>query len=301
MTNEDKKETDRQKKTSERKRKAADWEERMLRKEKVRKDDVTEAPELMEDEEVTSEADSSDWTPSTKLGGCATATSSRNMTSIPIIATASCRYSLSANATAAVANATLLEYGVISKGDDVQVIDGMKVQRAKDALHIELQEKAASDASQGTISCIFFDGRKDWTLSYTEKDGQRYPCFQKEEHISVVSEPGGHYLFHFTPPEADETATAAEQIAKCLVEWMRRHGVDQTINFIGGDSTNVNSGIWGGVFHNVEKLLGRPLNWLLCGLHLNELPLRHLIIGLDGPTSSDTGFTGKNLISFAYI
>ena len=27
-------------------------------------------------------------------------------------------------------------------------------------------------------------------------------------------------------------------------------------------------------------------------LHTNELPLRHLIIGLDGPTSSDTGFSG---------
>ena len=73
---------------------------------------------------------------------------------------------------------------------------------------------------------------------------------------------------------------------------MRKFGVDKTLLFIGGDSTNVNSGIWGGVFQFVEKMLGRPLNWIVCGLHLNELPLRHLIIQLDGPTSSDTGFTG---------
>ena len=30
----------------------------------------------------------------------------------------------------------------------------------------------------------------------------------------------------------------------------------------------------------------------MCGLHLNELPLRHLIEPLDGPTKSDTGFSG---------
>ena len=64
------------------------------------------------------------------------------------------------------------------------------------------------------------------------------------------------------------------------------------MQFIRGDSTSLNSGIWGGVFHSVEKLLGRPLNWVVCGLHLNELPLRHLITGLDGRTCSDTGFTG---------
>lgn len=145
------------------------------------------------------------------------------------------------------------------------------------------------------IVCLYFDGRRDWTLKYQEVEGsnQLFPSFQKEDHYSVVAEPGGEYLFHFSPPKADETATAAEQIAKCLVQWMREYGVDKTIMHIGGDSTNTNSGIWGGVFHHVEKMLGRPLNWLLCGLHLNELPLRHLIINLDGPTSSDTGFTGK--------
>ena len=73
---------------------------------------------------------------------------------------------------------------------------------------------------------------------------------------------------------------------------MKKYGVDKTLQFIGGDSTNVNSGIWGRAFQHVEKLLGRPLNWLVCGLHLNELPLRHLIEQLDGPTKSDTGFSG---------
>ena len=126
----------------------------------------------------------------------------------------------------------------------------------------------------GSIIYILTDGRKDWTRMYAEVEGsdQVYPIIQKEEHYSVVSKPGGQYLFHFTPPEADENQKAAEKIAIELFNWMKQYGVDKTLLFIGGDSTNVNSGIWGGVFHHVEKLLGRPLNWVMCGLHLIESP-----------------------------
>ena len=81
--------------------------------------------------------------------------------------------------------------------------------------------------------------------------------------------------------------------ALSLLDWMVRHGVDKTLVAIGGDSTNVNTGIDGGTFQFLEQLLDRNLIWLVCGLHLNELYLRHLITGLDGKTCSDTGFTGE--------
>ena len=42
----------------------------------------------------------------------------------------------------------------------------------------------------------------------------------------------------------------------------------------------------------VEKSLGRKLIWIVCGLHVNELPLRSLIENLDGKTSSSTGLSG---------
>ena len=227
---------------------------------------------------------------------CLTSTreSNRNMTSIKNVAMASIRFGVSANATAAVANAALLDHGVISRNDTKNVIDGMTVQRAKDSLHKELQEKAAIKYTEDKIECIIFDEKKDWTLMYQEVEGssQLYPTIQKEEHCSVISEPGGQYLFHFTPEESDKSHTAAQQIAIELVNWMKKYGVDKTLLFIGGDSTNVNTGIWGGVFQFVEQMLGRPLNWIVCGLHLNDLTLRHLVILLDGPTISDTGFTG---------
>lgn len=39
--------------------------------------------------------------------------------------------------------------------------------------------------------------------------------------------------------------------------------------------------------------MGRSLQWLICQLHGNELPLRHLIIKLDGTTTGPFGFTGN--------
>ena len=60
---------------------------------------------------------------------------------------------------------------------------------------------------------------------YVEVEGstQIYPPIQKEEHYSVVSEPGGQYLFHFTPPPADKDRKAAEQLAIELDNWMKKY------------------------------------------------------------------------------
>ena len=39
-------------------------------------------------------------------------------------------------------------------------------------------------------------------------------------------------------------------------------------------------------------MLGSKKTWLVCFLHLNELPFRHLLQDLDGKTSSDHTFSG---------
>jgi len=61
---------------------------------------------------------------------------------------------------------------------------------------------------------------------------------------------------------------------------------------IGYDGTNVNTGAVGGVIGLLEQSLGRPLQWLVCLLHANELPLRHLLQTLDGVTQGPKGFSG---------
>ena len=52
------------------------------------------------------------------------------------------------------------------------------------------------------------------------------------------------------------------------------------------------SGYKGGMFAHLEKMLNKALFIVMCMLHINELPLRHLVIGLDGATSSVTSWTG---------
>ena len=73
---------------------------------------------------------------------------------------------------------------------------------------------------------------------------------------------------------------------------MKDHGLHKTLVAIGGDSSNVNTGWRRVAIQNVEKKLGRKLVWLICYLHTNELPLRHLISTLNGPKVSYCGFSG---------
>ena len=43
----------------------------------------------------------------------------------------------------------------------------------------------------------------------------------------------------------------------------------------------------------MEEELQKPLQWLVCQLHANELPLSHLLIYLDCAISDPRAFTGK--------
>ena len=73
---------------------------------------------------------------------------------------------------------------------------------------------------------------------------------------------------------------------------VKQLGISESMQVIGCDSTNVNTGCRGGVIQILERDLRRPLHWCICLLHTNELPLRHLFQKLDGPTTGDKSFYG---------
>ena len=77
-------------------------------------------------------------------------------------------------------------------------------------------------------------------------------------------------------------------IYKLLIE----RGLDQTLLAVKCQSTNVNTGGLEGVIHFLEEDLHRKLNWLVCALHINELPLRRLITTLDVRTFSNNRWVG---------
>ena len=99
-----------------------------------------------------------------------------------------------------------------------------------------------------------------------EVDGsdQLFPAKIKEEHCTVISEPGSNYLFHFVPEKATKEESHVEKIAKVMFTRLKNRGFDQTLQTIGVDSTNVNTGIKAGVIRKMELNIGRKLVWLIC-------------------------------------
>ena len=111
----------------------------------------------------------------------------------------------------------------------------------------------------------------------------------KEEHYTLTWEPEGGYLHHSTPEKPTGEENPAFKISQHIYSWLKLDGADVALWMVSGDSTNTNSGCWGGVVADLEKLLEQKLRWIICQIHENELPLKHLIIKL--------ALTNTNLVS----
>ncbi|GBL75106.1 hypothetical protein AVEN_193281-1 [Araneus ventricosus] len=68
--------------------------------------------------------------------------------------------------------------------------------------------------------------------------------------------------------------------------------------FLGSDRAVVNTGAFNGVIRRLELKLHRPIQWIICLLHFNEFPLRHLFESKSSGPSSYTGDIGRNLKGF---
>ena len=173
--------------------------------------------------------------------------------------------------------------------------DPRKLQRAR---HKVLKNAKNSDydniKSSDPISAIYFDGRRDLTLSMiSDQDGILHRRIVKEEHITITAEPEGKYLSHFTPEEPTYPEKPALKEAEGLYNLLHNIGAIESCLVLGGDSTASYTGNKGGSICHLEKLLNHKCHWNICMIHTNELPVRHLIQKLDGPTTSNTGFSGN--------
>jgi hypothetical protein len=108
-----------------------------------------------------------------------------------------------------------------------------------------------------------------------------------EEHVSLIAEPGSKYIGHVTP-----LSGSSEDIKQSMIFFLReRYNLDKLVA-VGCDGTNVNTGRIGGTIRILEETLQKPLQWLVCQLHANELPLRHPLKHIDGATSGPRAFSG---------
>ena len=108
-------------------------------------------------------------------------------------------------------------------------------------------------------------------------------CMQTdlEELYVIVGEPGEFYLSHVTP----ETGTGL-YIAQSIYKAVKDTERESNLSIIGSDGTATMTGPTRGCIASLEPLLQRPLQWVICLLHCNELPLRHVFKALDETTKS---------------
>ena len=208
----------------------------------------------------------------------------RNTQPIPNIAMAADRYGVSNRATAAIATAALIDFGLITPEDQSLVTDKNKVARAREKYRRQLQMEERMEIND--IFGIYFDGRYDSTLSKVEIKGKWHPKTIMEEHYVVICQ-NGTYLFH-TSPESGHGI----QIASSIYANLEKLVLKEKILLVGCDGTNVNVGWKNGAIVNLEKMLGRELQWAVCLLHTIELPLRHIFEYFDGKTSGPISFSG---------
>ena len=88
-------------------------------------------------------------------------------------------------------------------------------------------------------------------------------------------------LLQFRPTGKEKPAF---KISQHIYNWLNDDGADVALWMVSGDS-----GCRGGVVADLEKLLEQKLCWIICQIHENELPLKHLIIKL--------ALTNTNLVS----
>ena len=196
------------------------------------------------------------------------------------------RFKLSDVATAAVVSSTLCDAGIITEYDKSFVVDKSKVRRDREKLNESLKTKFSENSLQWKT--LYFDGRKDDTL-IQHKVGNKYRIMTvKEEHISVLSEPNSTYIGHFVP-----SSGGAEDISNSLLSIISDNKCFDSLEAVGCDGTVTNTGWKKGIIRLLEKKLKRPLQWIICLLHFNELPFRALFVQLDGTTDGPKSFTGE--------
>lgn len=209
--------------------------------------------------------------------------------SLPSLAKACDRTGVSDRSAAILATSVLNDLGVVSSIDRSKVIDRSKIRRERSKTREKLQQNDDQFDHTG-IEGVFFDGRKDQTLTQVlGVDNKYHRKTVTEEHISIIAEPGSSYFSHTTPPSG-----SSKDITESLVASLKeRNAKTDNIKVVGCDGTNVNTGHKAGVIRRLEETFEHPLQWLVCLLHTNELPLRHLFEALDGATTSPRAFSGS--------
>ena len=132
------------------------------------------------------------------------------------------RWGVSNRAGAAIANAALIDAGVITPEDQTNVIDKNKLRRALQDYRKERQVEDTKILEEKQGQAYYIDGKKTMSLC-VEVDSQvkKYNVVRELELISMCSEPGGEYVTHLEP----EGGTG-KKVAVAVMAFLSLHKLD---------------------------------------------------------------------------
>ena len=215
----------------------------------------------------------------------------QNREHFPRTVMAAMRGGVSQRTLANILSSFAVDMGLATKDDPRLLVDQAKVAREQEREMTRLMARAEVWMRSAGIDAILFDGKDEKAKAWiTLPCGTKVIRHVKEDHISLT-DGEGEFLMHFTREKVDGVR-AGQVIALRIATFLKTFGIDSTLKMIGADSTNLNTGNKEGAIALLEKQLGKRLVWSICMLHTNELPLRHLIKHLDGPTGSGNTLTG---------
>ena len=215
----------------------------------------------------------------------------QNREHFPRTVMAAMRGGVSQRTLANILSSFVVDMGWASREDPSLLVDKSKVAREQEREMERLMARAEEWMRSSGIDAIQFDGKDEKAKAWvTLECGTRVIRHVKEDHITLT-DCQGEFLMHFTR-EKVEGVRAGKVIALRIASFLETFGINATLKLIGADSTNLNTGSKEGAIALLEQKLGKRLVWSICMLHTNELPLRHLIQQLDGPTGSGNTLTG---------
>ena len=215
----------------------------------------------------------------------------QNREHFPLTVMAAMRGGVSQRTLANILSSFVVDMGLATKEDPHLLVEQAKVAREQEREMTRLIARAEEWMRSSGIDAILFDGKDEKAKAWvTLPCGTKVIRHVKEDHISLT-DAEGEFLMHFTREKVDGVR-AGQVIALRISSFLKTFGIDKTLKMIGADSTNLNTGSKEGAIALLERQLGKRLVWSICMLHTNELPLRHLIKHLDGPTGSGNTLSG---------
>ena len=103
-----------------------------------------------------------------------------------------------------------------------------------------------------------------------------YKSVQFEDHYTLLGKPDKYYLTQFST-EDSKRRTIAQKIFNILVD----NELHDKLAVVGADGTVSMTGKYNSCNRSLEELLDKTLQWVICLLNTNELPLRNVFTMFD--------------------